>query len=161
MVGCSNMLITKRFVERVLCATAVRGALIWLMSSLLVLGSGASSAQTYRMSCQLEGLIPSLEDLKMPPAQVTFEMQNFGANLFLKIIGPKPYATFFNTLDTDKLEGRNLSSPKALLLRSKHRITGQETEVRIERQTAAVSGHMDIMHKGAMVRMELKGKCIP
>ncbi len=132
-----------------------------VLAACLVGGAGWASAQTYRMNCQLEGVIPSLEDLKMPAAPVTFELQNFGANLFLKIVGPKPYATFFNTLDTDKLEGRNLSSPKALLMRSKHRITGQETEVRIERQTAAVSGHMDIMHKGAMVRMELKGKCNP
>jgi hypothetical protein len=161
MASSRNKLISIQCLGRFIRAIEGRGALIWLMSSLLALGSGVSSAQTYRMSCQLEGVIPSLEDLKMPPAQVTFEMQNFGANLFLKIIGPKPYATFFNTLDTDKLEGRNLSSPKALLLRSKHRITGQETEVRIERQTAAVSGHMDIMHMGAMVRMELKGKCTP
>ncbi len=52
---------------------------------LVLMGTGAAWAQTFKMPCEVEGVIPDLEDRKVKAEHVVVEIQSMGKNIFLKI----------------------------------------------------------------------------
>ena len=133
-----------------------RGAGAWV---LLLAGCAAAQAQTFRLSCELQGTIPALEDRKLKPAQVTVEMQSIGKNIFLKLIGPGHYEMKVSSLTTETFTGTNLTSGGAIGARARHNDNGRVTEIRIERETIQLSGYRDIDFRGKVLRMNLEGPC--
>lgn len=128
-------------------------ALVWLSASATV------PAQTFRLTCDLQGTIPVLEDRKLRPAQVTVEMQSIGKNIFIKLVGPRYYDMKVSSLTTETFTGANLTTGGAIGARARHNDTGRVTEIRIERDTVQLSGYSDIDFRGKVVRMNLDGPC--
>ncbi len=116
-------------------------------------------AQTFRLSCELQGTIPALEDRKLKPATVTVEMQSIGKNIFIKLIGPRYYDMKVSSLTTEAFNGSNLTSAGVIGARARENDTGRVTEIRIERDTILLSGHSDIDFRGKVLRMNLEGPC--
>lgn len=128
--------------------------------ALALLGGGlAAHAQTFRLTCELQGTIPALEDRKLQPATVTVEMQSIGKNIFLKLIGPRYYDLKVSSLSTETFTGTNLTSGAAIGARARHNDNGRVTEIRIERETIQLSGYSDIDFRGKVLRMNLDGPC--
>jgi hypothetical protein len=116
-------------------------------------------AQTFRLTCDLQGTIPVLEDRKLRPAQVTVEMQSIGKNIFIKLVGPRYYEMKVSSLTTETFTGANLTTGAAIGARARHNDNGRVTEIRIERETIQLSGYSDIDFRGKVVRMNLDGPC--
>ena len=53
--------------------------------SLGVMAWQSANAQTFKMPCQVEGVIPALEDRKIAPEKIEVEIQSMGKNIFLKV----------------------------------------------------------------------------
>ena len=121
--------------------------------------TGLTSAQTFRLTCELQGIIPALEDRKLRPAQVTVEMQSIGKNIFLKLVGPRYYDMKVSSLTTEAYAGTNLTTAGAIGARARHLDTGRVTEIRIERDTILLTGYSDIEFRGKVLRMNLEGPC--
>ncbi len=129
------------------------------MALMLGATSGACLAQTFRLSCELQGTIPALEDRKLRPAEVTVEMQSIGKNIFLKLIGPRYYEMRVSSLSTETFTGTNLTTSGSIGARARHNENGRVTEIRIERDTIQLSGYSDIEFRGKVLRMNLDGPC--
>jgi len=129
------------------------------MALMLGAASGACLAQTFRLSCELQGTIPALEDRKLRPAEVTVEMQSIGKNIFLKLIGPRYYEMRVSSLSTETFTGTNLTTGGSIGARARHNENGRVTEIRIERDTIQLSGYSDIEFRGKVLRMNLDGPC--
>jgi hypothetical protein len=129
------------------------------MALMLGATSGACLAQTFRLSCELQGTIPALEDRKLRPAEVTVEMQSIGKNIFLKLIGPRYYEMRVSSLSTETFTGTNLTTGGSIGARARHNENGRVTEIRIERDTIQLSGYSDIEFRGKVLRMNLDGPC--
>ena len=71
-------------------------------------------AQTFKMSCELEGVIPALEDRKLKPEKVVVEIQTMGKNLFMKVVGSNLYTVQASSLTTEEFVGKNLTSEKLM-----------------------------------------------
>ena len=121
--------------------------------------TGLTSAQTFRLTCELQGIIPALEDRKLRPAQVTVEMQSIGKNIFLKLVGPRYYDMKVSSLTTEAYAGTNLTTAGTIGARARHLDTGRVTEIRIERDTILLTGYSDIDFRGKVLRMNLEGPC--
>jgi hypothetical protein len=132
----------------------------WLMglSFGLVAWQGAG-AQTFKMPCQVEGVIPALDDRKIPPEKIEVEIQSMGKNIFLKVNGSKLYQVQASSLTTDDFAGKNLTSSKQLGAVRKHQLTGFVSEVRIERETVTLYAYHDIVYRGKNVRLQFEGPC--
>ena len=117
-------------------------------------------AQTFKMSCELEGVIPALEDRKIKPEQVVVEIQTMGKNLFMKVVGSKLYTVQASSLTTQEFVGKNLTSPKLMGVTRKNKTTGFESEIRIERETVMMTAFNDVEYRGKSVRVLLSGPCI-
>ena len=89
-------------------------ALAWLGASATV------PAQTFRLTCDLQGTIPVLEDRKLRPAQVTVEMQSIGKNIFIKLVGPRYYDMKVSSLTTETFTGANLTTGGAIEIGRAH-----------------------------------------
>jgi hypothetical protein len=63
-------------------------------------------AQTFKMSCELEGVIPALEDRKLKPEKVVVEIQTMGKNLFMKVVGSNLYTVQASSLTTEEFAGK-------------------------------------------------------
>jgi hypothetical protein len=118
-----------------------------------------AQAQTFRLSCEVQGTIPVLEDRKLKPATVVVEMQSIGKNIFLKLSGSRYYEMKVSSLTTEAFTGTNLTTAGAIGARARHNDTGRVTEIRIERDTILLSGYNDIDFRGKVVRMNLEGPC--
>ena len=129
----------------------------WCM--LLLAWAGTAQAQTFKLSCELQGTIPVLEDRKLKPATVVVEMQSIGKNIFLKLIGPRYYEMKVSSLTTEAFTGTNLTTAGAIGARARHNDNGRVTEIRIDRDTILLNGYSDIDFRGKVVRMNLEGPC--
>jgi len=117
-------------------------------------------AQTFKMSCELEGVIPALEDRKLKPEKVVVEIQTMGKNLFMKVVGSNLYTVQASSLTTEEFAGKNLTSEKQMGVTRKNKATGFESEIRIERETVMLTAFNDMDYRGKTVRVLLSGPCI-
>jgi hypothetical protein len=116
-------------------------------------------AQTFKMPCEVEATIPAMEDVKIKPQKVVIEIQSMGKNIFLKINGPEPYLVMANSLATEDFTGKNLTTPKEMGAFRKHKVTGAESEIRIEQATVIVTAYTDTTYMGKKVRVNITGPC--
>ena len=137
------------------CYAQISAAVLW--SSVLI---QPVWSQTFKMSCELEGVIPALEDRKIKPEQVVVEIQTMGHNLFMKIVGPKLYTVQASSLTTEEFVGKNLTSQKLMGVTRKNKTTGFESEIRIERETVMMTAFNDMDYRGKAVRVLLSGPCV-
>ena len=134
-----------RFLQAALCAVALLGT--------------SAFAQTFKMPCEVEGVIPAMDDLKIKPQKVVIEIQSMGKNIFLKMNGPEPYLVMANSLATEDFTGKNLTTPKEMGAFRKHKVTGAESEIRIEQATVIVTAYTDTIYMGKKVRVNITGPC--
>ncbi len=125
----------------------------------LTLSSTTAWAQTFKMPCEVEGVIPALDDLKLKPQKVVIEIQSMGKNIFLKMNGAPPYLVQASSLATEEFSGKNLTTPKEMGAFRKHKVTGAESEIRIDQATVVVSAFSDIEFQGKKVRINITGPC--
>mgnify|MGYP000688670317 FL=1 len=116
-------------------------------------------AQTFKMPCEVEATIPAMEDVKLKPQKVVIEIQSLGKNIFLKMNGPEPYSLIANSLATEDYTGKNLTTPKEMGAFRKHKVTGAESEIRIEQATVVVTAFTDTTYMGKKVRVNITGPC--
>jgi hypothetical protein len=121
--------------------------------------SGPAFAQTFKMPCEVEGVIPAMDDLKIKPQKVVIEIQSMGKNIFLKMNGPEPYLLIANSLATEEFTGKNLTTAKEMGAFRKHKVTGAESEIRIEQATVVVTAYHDTTYMGKKVRVNITGPC--
>ena len=121
--------------------------------------SATAQAQTFKMPCDVEGVIPALEDKKIPPERIEIEIQGLGKNIFMKTVGSKYYQTIVNSLTTEEFVGKNLTTEKGMGATRKHKKTGYEAEIFIDRQTVVLSAFQDIDERGKKVRVQFTGPC--
>ena len=132
-------------------------------SAIVLLGIFLSQpiwAQTFKIACELEGIIPALEDRKLKPEKVVVEIQTMGKNLFMKVVGSNFYTVQASSLTTEEFVGKNLTSEKLMGVTRKHKATGFESEVRIERETVMMTAFNDMDYRGKTVRVLLSGPCV-
>jgi hypothetical protein len=134
-----------RLLQAVLCAVALLGM--------------PAFAQTFKMPCEVEGVIPAMDDLKIKPQKVVIEIQSMGKNIFLKMNGPEPYVLIANSLATEEYTGKNLTTAKEMGAFRKHKVTGAESEIRIEQATVIVTAFTDTVYMGKKVRVNITGPC--
>ena len=116
-------------------------------------------AQTFKMPCEVEASIPAQEDVKIKPQKVVIEIQSMGKNIFLKMNGPEPYVLVANSLATEEFTGKNLTTAKEMGAFRKHKVTGAESEIRIEQATVIVTAFTDTTYMGKKVRVHITGPC--
>jgi hypothetical protein len=116
-------------------------------------------AQTFKMPCEVEATIPVMEDVKIKPEKVVIEIQSLGKNIFLKMNGPEPYLLVANSLATEEFTGKNLTTAKEMGAFRKHKVTGAESEIRIEQATVIVTAYHDTTYMGKKVRVQITGPC--
>ena len=133
----------------------------FLQVTLLLMAALATPAfaQTFKMPCEVEASIPAMEDVKIKPQKVVIEIQAMGKNIFLKMNGPEPYALIANSLATEEYTGKNLTTPKEMGAFRKHKVTGAESEIRIEQATVIVTAFTDTTYMGKKVRINITGPC--
>ena len=134
-----------RFLQVALCAVALLGT--------------SAFAQTFKMPCEVEATIPAMEDVKIKQQKVVIEIQSMGKNIFLKMNGPEPYALIANSLATEEFTGKNLTTAKEMGAFRKHKVTGAESEIRIEQATVIVTAYTDTTYMGKKVRVHITGPC--
>ena len=117
-------------------------------------------AQTFKIACELEGIIPALEDRKLKPEKVVVEIQTMGKNLFMKVVGTNFYTVQASSLTTEEFVGKNLTSEKLMGVTRKHKARGFESEIRIERETVMMTAFNDMDYRGKTVRVLLSGPCV-
>ncbi len=123
------------------------------------IGGVTAQAQTFKMPCDVEGVIPALEDKKIPPERIEIEIQGLGKNIFMKTVGSKYYQAIVNSLATEEFVGKNLTTEKGMGATRKHKKTGYEAEIFIDRQTVMLSAFHDIDERGKKVRVQFTGPC--
>lgn len=129
-----------------------------VLMSVAVLATPAF-AQTFKMPCLVEASIPLMEDVKIKPEKVVIEIQSLGKNIFLKMNGPEPYLLIANSLATEEFTGKNLTTAKEMGAFRKHKVTGAESEIRIDQATVVVTAYHDTTYMGKKVRMNITGPC--
>jgi len=117
------------------------------------------AAQTFKISCELEGVIPALDDRKLKPEKVVVEIQTMGKNIFMKVVGSNLYTVQASSLTTEEFAGTNLTSQKQMGVTRKNKTTGFESEIRIERETVMMTAFNDMEYRGKTVRVLLSGPC--
>ena len=122
-------------------------------------GVTPSLAQTFKMPCEVEGVIPALDDLKIKPEKATMEIQTMGKNIFLKLNGPGLYQVQVSSLTAEDFIGKNLTSAKEMGAYRKNKVTGVESEIRIEQATVMLSAYTDTVYQGKKVRLNITGPC--
>lgn len=125
----------------------------------LILLATPAFAQTFKMPCEVEGVVPAMDDLKIAPQKVVIEIQAMGKNIFLKMNGPEPYTLIANSLATEEYTGKNLTTAKEMGAFRKHKVTGAESEIRIEQATVIVTAYTDTTYMGKKVRVNITGPC--
>lgn len=130
-------------------------ATLWVLALL----ASPVFAQTFKMPCEVEATIPAMEEVKIKPQKVVIEIQSMGKNIFLKMNGPEPFLIIANSLATEEYTGKNLTTAKEMGAFRKHKVTGAESEIRIEQATVIVSAFNDITYMGKKVRINITGPC--
>lgn len=121
--------------------------------------SPSLKAQSFIMPCDIQGVIPALEDKAVAPARVNVEIRTIGNNIFILLKGPAPYEMKLSTLTTNNNIGTNLTNPKFLGVRMKSKDTGREAEIKIDQKSVTLKGYNDIDYMGKFVRLVMSGPC--
>jgi len=132
---------------------------LWVLLACCLLGTNQALAQTFKMPCVVEGVIPALDDQKISSEKIDVEIQTMGKNIFLKTNGSKLYQVIASSLTTEDFVGKNLNSGKQLGAQRKHQLTGFMSEIRIERETVTLYAFNDIVYRGKNVRLQFQGPC--
>ncbi len=128
----------------------------WVLGSMLL--ASVALAQPIRLQCEVEGKFADAE-AKAAPAKVAIELQVIGRHLYFTVIGPRPYEMRVSTLVTEDYEGTNLTSASQLGARRRHRASGQETSLLIERGSIELAAYNDVSVQGKLQRFKYTGKC--
>jgi len=124
----------------------------------MTLASPAVWAQPIKLQCEVEGKFADAEG-KASSARVGIELQVIGRHLYFTVIGPKLYEMRVSTLVTEDYEGSNLTSATQLGARRRHRASGQETYLLIERGSIELTAYNDVPVQGKLQRFKYAGKC--
>lgn len=130
--------------------------LFWALWMAIV--TPAAWAQPFKLQCEVEGKYADAEG-KASAARVGVELQVIGRHLYFTVIGPKPFEMRVSTLVTEEYEGTNLTSSTQLGARRRHRASGQETSLLIERGSIELSAYNDVPAQGKLQRFKYAGKC--
>jgi hypothetical protein len=130
----------------------------FLLGLSLSVAALAAQSQPIKLQCEVEGKFADAEG-KATANRVAIELQVIGKHLYFTVIGPKPYEMRVSTLVTEGYEGANLTSSSRLGARRRHRASGQETSLLIERGSVELSAHNDVMVQGKLQRFKYTGKC--
>jgi hypothetical protein len=115
-------------------------------------------AQPIKLQCEVEGGFADAQ-AKAAPARVAIELQVIGRHLYFAVIGPRPYEMRVSTLVTEDYEGTNLTSSSQLGARRRHRASGQETSLLLERGSIELAAYNDVPVQGKLQRFKYTGKC--
>jgi hypothetical protein len=137
-----------------------RHSLIALIALTIAALSFAAYADNFKMSCDVQGTIAAMQDKELAPSRMTLEIESIGNNIFMHLIGAKPYEMKLSTLTTKVFVGTNLTNAKHLGVRTKNKETNQEGQLVIDQKTVGLSGYNDIEFLGKPVRLTLTGTCI-
>lgn len=124
----------------------------------LTLSVRGAWAQPIKMQCDVEGKFADTEG-KATAARVAIELQVIGRHMYFTVIGPRPFEMRVSTLVTEDYEGANLTSSSQLGARRRHRASGQETSLLIERGSIEISAYNDVAAQGKLQRFKYTGKC--
>ncbi len=149
-------------------ATRLRSGFTWTAKlgcwplvgmAFLMAGSDLALADTFKMNCQVEGVIEQLDAKKIPPAKVTVEIGSIGKNVFMNLDGPKPYDMRVSSLVTEKFQGKNLTNDVHLGVSAKSVQTGEAYEITISRDKVFLTAFKDMAQSGQMNRLSFQGPC--
>lgn len=132
----------------------------------MVLGAGLcvfqslAFSQTYWVHCDIDGVVPALNDKEIKTTPIEIEAQVIGKNIYFLVKEPKIYAMRVNSIETEKFLGTNLSNELRIGARIKDRATGLMSEITLDRKTARVRGFHDVELKKNTVRINFEGPCI-
>ena len=129
------------------------------MVCLAAMIGGQAWAQTFRMPCEVSATIPALDGLKLPPERAEVEIQTMGKNIFLRLNGSKYYFVTVSSLSTDEFMGRNLTTNKEMGAWRKFLGNSNESEIRIARQSVALTAYHDTLYQGKPARIYIEGPC--
>ncbi len=133
-----------------------------LLRTVALLGLSQSAllaqAQTFKIDCDAEASIPSLEK-KLTPAKITIELQNIGRHVYFNVVGPADYQMRVSSLITEQYLGANLTTDARLGAHKKNRASGRENQITIDRESVAFSGYNDTDYQGKSIRILYEGKC--
>lgn len=138
---------------------AVRGLAVVALAVWGGVCATPAMAQTFKMPCEVEGVIPALDDLKIKPEKATMEIQTMGKNIFLKLNGPGLYQVQVSSLTAEDFVGKNLTTAKEMGAYRKNKLTGAEAEIRIEQATVLLTAYTDTVYQGKKVRLNITGPC--
>ncbi|MFM7341374.1 MAG: hypothetical protein ACKO3Q_01620 [Betaproteobacteria bacterium] len=117
-----------------------------------------AQAQPIKLQCEVEGKFADAEG-KATATRVAIELQVIGKHLYFTVLGPKPFEMRVSTLVTEEYEGKNLTSSTQLGARRRHRASGQETSLLIERGSIELAAYNDVSVQGKLQRFKYTGKC--
>lgn len=129
-----------------------------ILALAMVVVTPAAWAQPIKLQCEVEGKFADAEG-KASAARVGVELQVIGRHLYFTVIGPKPFEMRVSTLVTEEYEGTNLTSSTQLGARRRHRASGQETSLLIERGSIELSAYNEVPVQGKLQRFKYAGKC--
>jgi len=130
-----------------------------LCKVLMALGLSCSSVWGYTLTCDAQGSFPDMEKIIVKPATVEVNIESIGNHLYIKIEGPKLYATFVNTLITEEFKGQDLTSKTSIWVKRKHIASQDETEIKITRQPVTLYASKDVQRYGKNLKFLVTGAC--
>ena len=130
-----------------------------LCKVLMALGLSSSSVWAYTLTCEAQGSFPEMEKIIVKPATVEVNIESIGNHLYIKIEGPKLYATFVNTLITEEYKGQDLTSKTSIWVKRTHITSLEETEIKITRQPVTLFASKDVRRYGKSLKFSVTGPC--
>jgi hypothetical protein len=130
-----------------------------LCKVLMALGLSCSSVWGYTLTCDAQGSFPDMEKIIVKPATVEVNIESIGNHLYIKIEGPKLYATFVNTLITEEFKGQDLTSKTSIWVKRTHIASQDETEIKITRQPVTLYASKDVQRYGKNLKFLVTGAC--
>ncbi len=132
----------------------------WALGKVLMtLVLSCSSVWGYTLTCEAQGSFPEMEKIIVKPATVEVKIESIGNHLYIKIEGPKLYATFVNTLITEEYKGQDLTSKTSIWVKRTHIASQQETEIKITRQPVTLLASKDVQRYGKSLKFLVTGPC--
>ena len=126
---------------------------------LLASGLSCSSVWGYTLTCDAQGSFPEMDKIIVKPATVEVNIESIGNHLYIKIEGPKLYATFVNTLITEEFKGQDLTSKTSIWVKRKNLASQEETEIKITRQPVTLYASKDVQRYGKTLKFQVTGPC--
>jgi len=130
-----------------------------LCKVLMALGLSCSSVWGYTLTCDAQGSFPEMEKIIVKPATVEVNIESIGNHLYIKIEGPKLYASFVNTLITEEFKGQDLTSKTSIWVKRTHIASQDETEIKITRQPVTLYASKDVQRYGKNLKFLVTGAC--